>query len=223
MQQVSIKEVLSESIVLYKKSLPALFRLVIPLLAVIQLIELTTEFLPKSLSAILAICSMLASAYANALSVKTVYSVSYESTLSKMQPIAFLWYILANSYLLLAFSLTASLVIFAIPGLLILVVTALSPIFILEHSEGPIQAIVSSCEHIRGNIFKIAVIMISYCVVIFTIFGVLNYLASLTGVMAKPIGYIVSVFFCVLWLYHSAVIMVLYRKLHPNNSLKDAP
>jgi hypothetical protein len=223
MQQISIKEVLSEAVWLYRESISALFKLVIPIIVVTQLIDVTSEFLPKFLTVIAVIFSMLASSFANALSVKTMYGVFFKSKINEIRPIEFLWYLLSSGYLMFAFSLTASIFILAIPALLLFVVTALSPIFIFEHGEGPIQAIASSCECIRGNIFKSAAIMLSYCVVIFIVFGALTYLASHAGILSKPLGYLVSVLFCVLWLYHSAVIVVLYRKFHPNKSLKDAP
>ena len=223
MQQVSIKEILSEALLLYRESIPALFKVVIPIIAVTELIDLTSEFLPKFLTVIVVALSMLASSFANALSVKIVYGTCFKSKINEIRPIEFLWYLLASGYLIFAFSLTASILILAIPALLLFVVTVLSPVFILEHGEGPLQSIASSCEHIRGNIFKSATVMLSYFVVIFTVFGTLSYLATYAGILSKPLDYLVSVFFSIIWLYHSAVIVVLYKKLHPNKSLKDAP
>jgi len=66
-------------------------------------------------------------------------------------------YIFASIYIGVATML--GLMLFIIPGLIIMAASFFVPIFVLKDGQGPIEAVASSASLLRGNIFKVTLFL----------------------------------------------------------------
>jgi amino acid transporter len=62
-------------------------------------------------------------------------------------------YLVASTYIGLA--IVIGLFLFVIPGLIVMAVTYLTPIYILKHAQGPIEAVASSASAMRDCILPV--------------------------------------------------------------------
>jgi len=108
---------------------------------------------------------------------------------------------------------TLGLVIFIIPGIIIMAVTFLMPIFILKDGQGPIESVASSAALVKDYLVQITLLLCG----IWLIVGIIEYLATtalhftpIPSILANGIAAALSL---VIGLYSLTLMIAIYSQL----------
>lgn len=114
---------------------------------------------------------------------------------------------------------------FVIPGIIIMAVTFLMPIYILKDSQGPIEAVASSASIMKDCFVQVTLFLLGVWVAIAVVEYVVGFIFGFIPIPAVIINSISTVISLVIGLYSLTVMVALYTRLeseHNNLSKRDA-
>lgn len=117
------------------------------------------------------------------------------------------------SMVVVGFAALCGLLLLVLPGLIVISLSFISPIYLLKEQQGPIEAISSSVSLLKQHLAKVTVLVIGLSIV----FGLIDYsttkLFNIVGIPDVFIFGVTSVLSCVLWLFSLPIMIRLYSIL----------
>jgi hypothetical protein len=207
---------------LYGKCSLALLKLVLPLLALAEVVNLIAGQLNAASAIGLGMVAWGISTFANIKALKLFLNqAGYQTEAPTSLPV-FFFFLFVTFYIGLASSLAG--IAFIIPALLVYASAILTPALIVGQGRGPFEGIAESVEQTRANVWRISGLLLSIWVpllILNAIFGAMN---SAAGPASQAIGFLLSTGAAFLGLLNYAATAVVYVELQPNISLQgDAP
>ena len=214
MSSLAIIQTFRSALSLYREALPLFTRRVLPLVILAEAID-AFDFSTHSPYFILAgLASWVLMAFANAHGLRLMLQARHMSSGGPLTVVTFVLFMALSGYIMVATALAAFLLL--VPAFTVIAATALSPVFVLDQQQGPFEAIASSAECTKGNLFRIACIIVLFWLALIAAFIAIAIAADLAGPLSRPIVFVASVAMAFLGFFHYAVVVVLFEHFHPN-------
>ncbi len=221
MPAIGVADTIRNALSLFRETLPVLGRRVLPVLALAQAIELLPLSGSWLLLLALGLASWLAVAWAGAYSLRVLLGARFRTVVVSPSATSLALFMLVGAYITL--TATLGVLLFVLPALLVIAAASLAPIFALEQHCGPFEAVALSTDCTKGSLLSVAAVVLLIWLAIIVASALLGSAAAFAGPVAVPLTYIASVAAAFGALFHYAVVVVLFERLHPNPPLQGTP
>ena len=221
MSAVGVTDTIRNALSLCRETLPVLARRVLPVLALAQAIELLPLSGSFLLLLVLGLASWLGVAWAGAYSLRVLLGARFHTTVVSPSATSLALFLLVGAYVTLTATLGALL--FVLPALLVIAAASLAPIFALQHHCGPFEAVALSTDCTKGSLLSVAAVLVLAWLAIVLASTLLGSAAAIAGPVTVLVTYVASVAAAFVGLFHYAVVVVLFERLHPNPPLQGTP
>ena len=149
------------------------------------------------------------------------------SSLRPVSKSAFFFFLFVTSFINIAVSLATFFLI--VPALLVYSSAVLAPVFILEKTHGPFEAISESVDETKGNVWRISIILLSIWAPFLILNLIMGELLNSNGAVIQAVNFLFGVGTDLLGLLSYAVTAVVYVELQSNLTVQryaptsDAP
>jgi hypothetical protein len=149
---------------------------------------------------------------------------------SSLRPVSkstFFFFFFVTAFIGIAFSLAAFFLI--VPALLVYSSAILAPIFILEQTHGPFEAIGESVDRTKWNVWRISIILLSIWAPFLILNLIMGEVLNSNSVVIQAVNFLFGVGTDLLGLLSYTVTAVVYVELQPNLTVQrgvptsDAP
>lgn len=214
---MNFKELLNDSWTVFRRQLPGMLSVNAPYIAAVVVLDVYSRVNADEIGFFVAVLVGLVSIAVQALItlVGLGYLYQQDDELLNIDSTKVVNFVLAS--LLVGIATVMGLMVFVLPGIIIMAVTFFMPIFILREAQGSIEAVSSSARLVRDHLLPVTLFLVGVWVAMgIAAYGINKLLevVSLPLFVAGALSTLVSV---VIALYTLPVMKLLYARLSPES------
>lgn len=215
---MAVKNIAQNSWSCFSQNFVGLVRTTAPYIGVSLALTLLSSILPPDTNMVVTfavgLLDLLARALITLSGLKFLYAL--DDTVLGIDGKKTFFYIIAMLYIGIAVGL--GFLFFVIPGIIIMVVTFLAPVFILKDSNGPIEAVASSVSLIKEELLAVTLFLGAIFLAIFSVQYMGSYLLGLLLIPELLVNGLSETASLVIWLYTLPVMKFMYSDLGGDGS-----